>query len=416
MKLNSKMVTQLRLPSGKTDVIYFDDDIAGFGVRLRASGSRVRQTWIAQYRAHGRTRRMKIGEKITAEEARKAAQKILARVELGEDPQGDKAAARSKAARTLRSVAEEYLRAKQPILRPASYYVTKLYLTGPYFKPLHTTTITDISLADVAARLTAITRNNGSVTSSRARAALSSLFRWTIGEGLLGAHPINPVTGTNRPEDATPRERVLTDAELVAIWCACNDDNYGRVVKLLTLTGCRREEIGGMKWSELDISKGTLSLPKERVKNKRQHVVPLSELALTIIAQVPQRLHRDHLFGGRGRRGFTNWAVGKRELDRSLAGRVAPWRVHDLRRTVATRMADLGVLPHIVETALNHVSGHKGGIAGVYNRSLYEGEVRAALILWADHVRAIVDGAERNPPARPPQIVTFPQRASRERA
>ncbi len=395
MRLDQKAVARRSLPDGKRDVIYFDDDLAGFGLRLRASGGRLRRTWVAQYRAKGRTRRMKLGaaEKITAEQARKRAREVLAKVQLGEDPQGDKAAARSKAAHTLRVIAEEYLAVKQATLRPASYRVTKLYLTGPYFKPLHAITITDISLADVAARLTVITRSNGSVTASRARAALSSMFAWAMGQGLLGPHPVNPVAGTNKPEDAIPRDRVLSDAELAAVWRACNDDDYGRVVKLLMLTGCRREEIGGAGWSEIDVSKGALTLPKERVKNKRQHVVPLSDSALAIIESMPQRLGRDQLFGERGK-GLSHWARGKCELDARLAGQVLEWRLHDLRRSVATRMADLGVLPHIIEAALNHVSGHKGGIAGVYNRSMYEGEVRAALALWADHVRAIVDGGE----------------------
>ena len=155
IKLDAKTIAKLALPEGKLDAIYFDDDLGGFGLRLRASGDRVRRTWIAQYRAHGRTRRMKIGaaEKLNVDDARKAARKILAKVELGQDPQGDKAKARLASGRTLRSVADDYLEAKQSVLRPASYRGTKLYLTGPYFKPLHSTTITDITLADVAARI-----------------------------------------------------------------------------------------------------------------------------------------------------------------------------------------------------------------------------------------------------------------------
>ena len=294
----------------------------------------------------------------------------------------------SKAVRTLRAVAEDFLEAKRPSLRAASFRVTKLYLLGrAYFGPLHATTITDISLADVAARLTAITRNSGTVTAGRARSALSSLFRWAMGEGLLGARPINPVVGTNRPEDATPRERVLTAAELAVVWRASGDDDHGRIAKLLTLTGCRREEIGGLRWSEIDMNKRTLTLPAERVKNGRTHVLPLTDLAVEIITMVPRRLGRDHLFGERGKSGFTGWSREKDNLDGHLAGRVASWRLHDLRRTVATGMADLGVQPHIIEAVLNDYSGHRAGVAGVYNRSAYEHDVRAALSLWAEHVR-----------------------------
>ena len=395
IKLDAKTIAKLALPEGKLDGIYFDDDLAGFGLRLRASGDRVRRTWIAQYRAHGRTRRMKIGaaEKLNVDDARKAARKILAKVELGQDPQGDKAKARLASGRTLRSVADDYLEAKQSVLRPASYRGTKLYLTGPYFKPLHSTTITDITLADVAARIGAIARNNGSVTASRPRYALSAMYRWAMGEGLLGPHPINPVIGTNTPPDSTPRERVLSDAELAAIWRACADDDHGRIVKLLALTGCRREEIGGMRWSEIDRDTGVLALPKERTKNRRAHTVPLTPLALSILETVPRRAaSRDHVFGERSPVGFTRWAETKRDLDRRLAGQVKGWRLHDLRRTMATRMADLGVQPHIIEAALNHYSGHRRGVAGVYNRSPYEREVRAALAQWAEHVTAFIEG------------------------
>jgi integrase len=346
---------------------------------------------------------MKIGtaEKLMPDEARKAAKKILAKVELGQDPQGEKAAARLKHAPTLRSVVDDFLNAQESKLRPESYRVTKLYLTGPaYFGPLHSTTVTEITLADVAARITAIARKNGSVTAGRARSALSAMFRWAMGEGLMGAHPINPVIGTNKPKDSKPRERVLSDVELATIWRACEDDDYGRIVRLLTLTGCRKREIGGMRWSEIDLDNATLSLPKERVKNNHAHIVSLTPLAVQIIEAVPRRAGRDHLFGDRSPAGFTRWAKLKERLDDSSS--VAEWVVHDLRRTVATRMGDLGVLPHIVEAALNHRSGHRRGVAGVYNRSRYEGAVKAALALWADHIQSITSGGER-------KIVSFPK-------
>jgi integrase len=382
MKLDGKAVVRLELPAGKADAIFFDDDLAGFGIRLRAGGGgRLRRTWIAQYRAHGRTRRMKIGaaEKLDADQARKAAKKILAKVELGEDPQGDKVEDRRKTSRTLRAIVELFLEVQATRLRPASLRLSRLFLTGPYFAPLHSTAATDITLADVAARVSAITRKNGATTAARARSALSALYRWAMGEGLLGASPVNPVVGTNKPKDATPRDRVLSDHELAAIWNAA-DGEYAHVLRLLILTGCRREEIGGLRWSEIDLDKGALALPKERVKNNRAHALPLPPLALSIIQSVPRRVSRDLLFGSRSRSpGFCSWYSAKTQLDAKLAGKVAPWRVHDLRRTTATKMADLGVQPHIIEAVLNHYSGHRAGVAGVYNRSPYEREMRAAL-------------------------------------
>jgi hypothetical protein len=121
----------------------------------------------------------------------------------------------------------------------------------------------------------------------------------------------------------------------------------------------------------------------------------LPAAALAIIKSVPQT-SRDHLFGDRADGGFTSWSRGKADLDRRLAGYVRPWRVHDLRRSVATGMADVGIEPHHIEAALNHHSGFRRGVAGVYNRSKYERAVKAALARWAEHVIALVEGRESN--------------------
>lgn len=232
-------------------------------------------SWVCQYRAHGRSRRALIGsaQALGTEQARSQAKKLLGAVALGRDPQAEKAAGRQRNGHSLKAVVADYLAVKQSVLRPASFRVTKLYLTGKaYFGPLHGMAIGEITRADVAARLLAITRNSGTVTGSRARSALSTLFAWAMGEALCEA---NPVVGTNKPPDSTPRDRVLSDTELVAIWTACKDDDYGRIVRLLALTGARRAEIAGMCWSEVDLDKGFWSLPKERAKNKRALVLPL---------------------------------------------------------------------------------------------------------------------------------------------
>jgi integrase len=398
MKIDdSKTVARLALPDGKADAIFFDDDLAGFGLRLRKSGDRVRRTWVAQYRIRGRTRRMKIGafEKLTPTEARKAARKVLAKVEVGDDPQAERAEERLKASHSLISVIRDYLSDAKPRLRPNSYRSIRLYLEDrAYFGPLHSTTITEVTLADVAARLGAIKRASGGTTAARARGALAAVYAWAAGEGLLGAHPVNIVAWTNKPAAGGPRDRVLSDSELAAVWRACGDDEGGKITKLLILTGQRRAEVGGMRWPEL-VDLPTWTLPKERTKNQRPHTVPLAPLAVEIIEGVPQRVGRDCLFGERAKVGFTRWAQAKAEIDDRLGGAVQLWHVHDLRRTFATRAGDLGVQPHIVETILNHVSGHKRGIAGVYNKSVYLNEVRAALVLWSDHIRAITEGGER---------------------
>ena len=396
MRLDAKTVADLRRPPGKADTIIFDQDLAGFGLRLRQNGERLRKVWIVQYRPPGtrRTRRVTLGtvEKLAPAQARDAARKILARAALGHDPQGEREAKRQHAARTFRSVADAYLVARAGQLRPESLRIAKLYLTGSYFRPLHAVGIGEIARPDIAARLSAITRAHSANTAAAARRAVSALFRWAIEEGWTTA---NPVIGTRKPARPLSRDRVLSNAELVAVWNACGDDDHGRIVRLLVLLPNRCAEIGGMRRSEFDLDAATWTLPAERSKNHRAHTITLPPSALKIIESVPQT-SRDHLFGDRADRGFTNWSRSKADLDHRLAGKVKPWRIHDLRRSVATKMADIGIEPHVIEAALNHHGGHRAGIAGIYNRSTYERAVKAALMRWSEHVLAIVEGRESN--------------------
>jgi integrase len=391
MRLTVASIRALSLPEGKRDVIHFDDGLPGFGIRLRASGGRVLRSWVCQFRIHGRSQRALLGsaDVLNPEQAKAAAKKILAKVALGHDPQAEKVAKRQQAVRTFRSVVEAYLAAKQPELRPTSYRITKLYLTKDYFQPLHAIGIGEITHPDVAARLSAITRNHSAMTAAAARRAVSALFRWAMEEGWVR---VNPVIGTRKPAEPAPRERVLTDAELVAIWNACGDDDYGRIIRLLILCGSRRQEIGNIRFSECSLDAGTWTLPAERSKNHRSHTITLPAPALAIINSVPRLDGRDHLFGDRAD-GFTSWSGAKVELDRRLAGAVKPWRVHDLRRAVATKMADdVGIEPHHIEATLNHFGGHRAGVAGIYNKARYERAVAAALARWSEHVLALVEG------------------------
>jgi integrase len=395
VKLDAKTVAALEL-GDKSDQIFFDDQLPGFGLRLRRGASgKVNRSWIAQYRRVG-TRRILIGNAnvISAEAARTTAKKILAAVALGQDPQADRADRRAKDQLTMRNVVTEYLDAKRDEVRPRTLVEATRYLsTGTYFRPLHAMPIDAIKRKDIAPCLVAIARKNGSVTAARARASLSAFFTWAMQMGYIEA---NPVIGCVEPEDSEGRERVLSNDELAAMWRVSGNDEYGKIIKLLILTGARRAEIGGLRWSELDADSGTWTLPAERSKNKHAHALPLPAAAWDIIDGVPHLAHRDQLFGVHAAEGFTAWGGGKIALDERLSGKMGePWTVHDIRRTVATRLGDLGVQPHIIETVLNHRGGHKSGVAGTYNRSSYDREVRAALVLWADHVRALATGDER---------------------
>jgi integrase len=241
-----------------------------------------------------------------------------------------------------------------------------------------------VTRRDVAAHL-----SGPPVAAARARSLLMMFYSWAMQQGLVDA---NPVIGTTIPDKhIRPRERVLSGDELSAIWRACGNNLYGKIIRLLILTGCRRQEVGSMQWRELDYERRTWTIPSERTKNSRAHTLPLPTMAWEIIATIPRWREGEFLFGRRS--GHSGWAQDKNALDQHVG--IAPWRLHDIRRSVATGMAEIGVQPHIVEAVLNHASGHKGGIAGIYNKATYEREMKAALAMWADHVRSLVEGGER---------------------
>ena len=392
MKLTDKTIAALTL-AGKKDAIYFDDSLTGFGYRMRqGAGGKVSRSWIAQYRRAGASRRMLIGlaEVVTADQARAKAKKVLAAVALGDDPQAEKAERRTKDQVTMRAVVNEYIADRTSDWRAQTRHGVTLYLTGPYFRTLHGMAVDKITRRDVASRLIAIKREHSPIVAAAARAKLSAFFVWCLRQGLT-EH--NPVIGTEQPKRTASRDRVLSDDELATIWRSCNDGDHGKIVRMMILTGCRRNEIGGMCWSEIAPDKSTWTLPAVRSKNKRALTLPVLPMMREILDTVPQMASRDQLFGQRSEKGFAGWDKGKQSIDEGSG--VAGWRRHDLRRTVATRMADIGIAPHIIEAVLGHHGGFRAGVAGVYNKSSYQREIRAALAQWHDHVRSIVTGGER---------------------
>ncbi len=231
-------------------------------------------------------------------------------------------------------------------------------------------------------------RRSDGPTEARARAMLSCLskmFGWLVQHRKVEK---NPCAGVHRPDAPKARDRVLTDAEIVKFWSATDGERFGRLLKLLLLTGCRLNEVAGMTHGELSEDRTTWNLPGDRTKNGRPHVVPLPPLARDLI--VSKAGASGLVFTTTGHSRVSGWAKIKSRLDKAM--KIPPWRLHDLRRTAATGMANLGVPPHIVEAALNHLSGAKAGVAGTYNRAAYVPEKRAALERWASHVAGLISG------------------------
>jgi integrase len=405
VKFTVTSTAALRLPAGKSDHIEFDDEIPGFGIRFREGGAR----WVFQYKIGAKHRRMTLGRypALKVPDARKQAEELHAKVKLGLDPAGEKAENQARAGETFEACMDRYLekRRVEEGLRATTLSEIERHLTRN-LKPLHGLRVDKVdrrAIATELSRLAAI----APVQANRTRASLVRFLNWCAGEGYIDA---NPAIFTNKnPEQA--RERVLNLPELVETWKALPDGDFGDILKLLMLTGRRRDEIADLERNEIDLDHSLVTLPPTRTKNRRRHTIPLSDAAKQILVEALKRKAGNRpLVFGRGEGGFSGWSQSKARLDQRIhtarieaweeagaegekPGPMPAWIIHDLRRAVSTGLGDLGTPPHIIEAILNHISGTKGGVAGIYNKAAYEVEKETALTNWADHLMAAIKGA-----------------------
>ena len=234
---------------------------------------------------------------------------------------------------------------------------------------------------DVLLLLDAIVDRGAPAKARRVYVHAHRLFKWCAGRGLID---VNPIVGLEAPASGNSRERVLTDTELAAVWHASTDWPFGAIIRLLILTGARREEIGRLTWDE--IQGDTIHLEGARTKNGNGHLIPLSAPALAVLQTVP-RIEGKFVFTLDGTKPVSSWSRAKAQLDK--ASGVTGWRTHDIRRTVATGMQKLGVGLQMVEAVLGHV-GSRAGIVGIYQRHDFASEKRAALEAWGAHVASIL--------------------------
>ena len=385
MRLTKTNLTNLHLPRGRSEITHFDSDIGGFGIRIRKSGAR---SWVFQYDFAGKTKRITLGKAsaIDVAKARAIASELHAKVRLGQDPAAAKAESEARAAETFGAAVRPYLQWQRARVRPSTLRHLERHLLVN-LAPLHSLPINNVDRRAIAAQLA---RMNGSpVQANRTRSTLTSFLNWAMREGLIDS---NPALATNKyPE--RQRDRVLTNAELRALWLALPGGDFGDILKILILTGAREREISGLHWDEISFEKGIIELPAHRVKNRRKHTIPISG-AVRAILEGREQDGRDFVFGTSGTSGFSGWSRCKERLDEAI--KIPAWTIHDLRRVCSTGMNEIGIEPHIVEAILGHVSGTRGGIAGRYNYALYESQKATALSRWAEHVAAVVEGRDSN--------------------
>ncbi|MGC2082725.1 MAG: tyrosine-type recombinase/integrase [Bradyrhizobium sp.] len=380
------------MPDGK---IIFDEKLSGFGVRVYRSGSKI---WVYQFRLAGRSDKYVIGQvsAIAAIKARAEAKIAAGHVAKGENPNEIRRQAEAKHKEQFGELVTEYLDEKlRPIkpgkkpMRPRSYAEVKRHLED-HCRPFKYRAIKGISQDDVATLYKKISRSAGPGAASHVWSTGRAFMQWCMGRGILEKNVFALYDGGGTNE---PRERTLDDTELAIVWKACSDDQFGNIVKLLILTGARRDEVGHMHVDELTLDstpwvKPMWLLHEDRAKNRREHLVPLTGHALELLTKATEG-RQAHVFGYGETRGFSGWSKAKAALDKRLkeAGHeLDHWTLHDLRRSFANGLQRLKIEPHVIEACLNHSTSK---LQRTYQTHDYEDERRTALKLWAEHIDAV---------------------------
>lgn len=384
-----------------------DGLVSGMYLVVQPSGA---MSWVIRYRANGTTRKLKLGNypAVGLAGARALAKENLLKIASGEDPAAAKReakAAQSDNRRSFEAVARRYVsdyakpknRTWKEAARQLGLVPPKVARGQPSSDDVATFEIRPASTVDrwKKREMDSITTDEvlreldrqAPVQANRYLNTLKTLWKFARGPRVKLASK-DPVAEISKPTPETSRPRVLSDIELRAIWHAAETlgQPWTGLVRTLVLTGQRRDEVARLPWSELDIARRRWQIPEARAKNGNAHLVHLSP---AVIEQLEaQKVRGDFVFS-RGSTPVTDYSDAKAKLDE--ASGVDGWVFHDFRRTMATRLAELGVASNVVEGLLNHSSGAKAGVAGVYNRAELEPLRYRAINAWARYVAMVVD-------------------------
>lgn len=391
---------------GAKDKLVWDSKLAGFGLKVTPAGNKV---FVFQYRLGGRgakVRRYTIGKfgKLTADKARGEAERLAMLVAQGIDPQRQKVEQQRQAIDlAFDKYVDRFERDCLKVKWKASHDEAKAMLDRYALPVLKDKPLPDISRADIRAAMAAL--RDKPAAASKFFAILRRLFNWAVSEGDIATSPLD---GMEPPPVPVSRDRVLDDEELTLVWRATHSigDLFGPMVRLLILTGARREEVAALPWDELRHKDRIWTLPADRAKNDEAVSTPLSSLAVAEISTLAAKIgkyekwpRKGLLFSTTGVTPVSGYSKAKSRLDEAIIklndGAALPrWTLHDLRRTLATGMQRLGVRFEVTESILNHVSGSRSGISGIYQRYDWGPEKKAALQAWSDHIERVLSGED----------------------
>lgn len=399
--LTAQSVARIKPPSsGQAE--YFDGSYPGLALRVSYGGTK---SWVYFYRLHGKLHRLTLGKlrtlgtgekepdetkpgfPLTLAGAREAWREASQNVAMGRDPA--RIRHHDKGANDFESRAREWLKRDQ--LKNRSHAEVQRVVERELIPAWGPRRVDEIEDRDVLDLIDSIADRGTVVMARRVLAYVHRFFQW---EKSRRSIKTNPAADLPKPGVEVRRDRVLTDNELIEVWRASEQIGwpFGDAIRLLLLSGARREEIGQLRWSEIDGA--TIRLNGDRTKNAEAHDIPLSSAAVTVLKELPRIDGSDFVFTTTGRSPLSGWSFAKRRLD-CLVPMSSRWRVHDLRRTVATGLQRLGVNLQTIEAVLGHVGGSRSGVVGVYQRHSFDAEKRAALEAWGAHVMTLVGGAAR---------------------
>lgn len=390
-----------KIPAPETGQIdCFDDSRdapAGFGIRI----GKKRRTFFVMARVDGKPVRLTVGlfGAVSLESARQTARELKEECRKGNDPRqtakAEKQARDDTRAKTFGAVCEEWLRRDQEGKGRRSAGLVRQAMANDFLKhsEWYDRPISAVTRADLLRKIDQIVDRGAPVHARRIFAYVHRMMAWAVGRGIVSE---NVLAGAEKPGAEISRDRVLTDAELVAFWNAAGGLGYpfSPIMRTLLLTGARRSEVAEIRWNELDLEGQTWTLPRERAKNNVAHTIPLSDLAVAVLSEGKRFSKSQYLFSGTGETPASGFSAAKGRLDQTMAeiigAEIAGWRVHDLRRTFASNMQRIGTEPAVIEQLLNHKSGAIKGVAAVYQRHDYAMEKTQAMTAFAAWLRLLI--------------------------